>query len=428
MQSRRPKSTALTLHRDDATGKTKGPKGQFEATAARLLSRLGSLDFQAFEHMAPDVAVPYLAAGPYRELDHVLLEVMRLSASATLLWGAMPASVALVLHTTESMAEGHDDVTFGVVAAACDEGDVPHFDNAFVGPLGAWAQQAAVVDADDAAAQAARGEAVAEAMAHLMRQRARLRLQAALVSKWGMISAGEDARRDARFWTRALLVATGLNRPDARAWQAAGMDLLGEAVAVRQLLMRFRADALATADLALSLASGDVGLQLRELDLRILALGNARGYQAVRARDRLALARFHGRIVAWLTGDWEDEQAARQIFTDATAFAEGLEAVNRRAVLVAHDLQVQAQALELLARHGRQASTQAASPMHELQALLERLRWCSPELQMFLGDHDELALPHDARGEALAHRLHEAPLTLQHVADLTAIVQAAVRV
>ena len=106
---------------------------------------------------------------------------------------------------------------------------------------------------------------------------------------------------------------------------------------------------------------------------------------------------------------------------------EGLASVNRRRELAVHDRQVQAQTLELLAAHGRRASLQAASPMHELQALLERLRWCSQELQLFLGDHDGLALPHDASGDAVAHRLQEAPLTAQHLADLTAIVQDAVQ-
>lgn len=430
MQSRKPKSTALALRQDDVNGKTKGPKEQFESTAARLLTRLGSLDFVAFEHMSADVAVPYLAAGPYRELDHVLLEVMRLSGAATLLWGAMPPSVALVLQTTEEMAEGHDDITFGMLADACNEGEVESFDNAFVAPLGAWAQR--VASLNDARAEAsdaelsARVEFVAEAMAHLMRQRARLRLQAALVSKWGMIAAGEDARRDARFWVRSLLVALGFNRPGGRAWQAAGPDGLGEALVVRELLMRFRADALAAVDLGLSLRDSDVGLQLRELDLRILALGNARQYASVRARDRFGLAHFHARISDWLTGDWEDEACARQILSDLAGFAEGLAHVNHRDVLAEHDRQVQAQALGLLATHGTQASTHAGSPMHELQALLERLRWRSQELQIFLGDHDELALPHDERGDAVAHRLTEAPLTAQNVADLTAIVQDAV--
>lgn len=393
-----------------------GAPGPFVATANRLLVRLASLDFASFEPLSADVAVPHLAAGPFRELDRVLLETLRLSAQGTLQWGPMAPGVAMVLQTAEAMGEGEalgQEASMGTLAGACDEGSVPLFDNAFAQPLAQWAQDAAAVRADDAQSCAARLDAVAHAMAHLMRQRARLRLQAALVSKWGMVACGENARRDARLWLRSLLVALGLNRPDNAAWQVAGLDLLGEALVVRETMMRFRADVLASVDLGLSLAPEDVGLHLRDVHLRIAALRHERHYAAVRVRDRYELGRLQRRLTAWLDGDWTQAAAARQVLLDLAACAQNLEEINERDVLCAHDRQVQGEALALLDTLGVAA---AKAPMHTLQALLERLRWRSQELATFLGDHDELATGTDAPAEP-------AEMTPQHVAALRAIVE-----
>jgi len=232
-----------------------------------------------------------------------------------------------------------------------------------------------------------------------------------------------------------VILATRLMQP-VRAHKplADEPDLLAEALASRELVMRARADLLMLVDVGMAVSDSELGPQMREVRMRLVQLTGARGYGDLRVSDRHVIGVNLGELNNWLAKPWNDFGAARQILNHVAETALRLGAINLRAVLLKHDRATQLQALALLEALEPEVAQALEAPPAPRPALKKgqkprptaqqrrlltvanlvgTMRWRTSELQQFF--------------EGLSDEVAEESLTLQQVGPLTQMVRRALR-
>jgi hypothetical protein len=405
------------------------------AQAERLLQRLRRIHFVPFESMAAKDAVPHLQQGPVSEVRHALDSTLKLLRALSRITGAeADFTDPQQPHSTQAVA------SYGEGGPMREGVPQPMLD-AYAETLETWLAGDGITPGG---AQGAEGPAQVRTLArmletmagHITTAHAFILERLAHPSKWGLIAAGEEGRRKARRTLRAaVILATRLMQP-ARAPKplADEPDLLAEALASRELVMRARADLLMLVDVGMAVSDSDLGPQMREVRMRLVQLMGAQGYGDLRVSDRHVIGVNLTELNTWLTKPWNDFGAARQILNHVAETALRLGAINLRAVLLKHDRATQLQALALLEALEPEVAQSLAAPPAPRPALKKgqkpkltaqqrrlltvahlvgTMRWRSSELQQFF--------------ESLSDEVTEESLTLQQVAPLTQMVRRALR-
>ena len=350
------------------------------AAAERLMNKLRLLDFRCFEPMAAETAVSHMVFGPVTELTRLLNASVRLLRSLPPLVG-----VAETLDGEESVMIPDGAV---VQSTLPTEGEaLPRLDR-YCEELDASLRNLRPRDISDADVQ----NFVVQCQRTLVVMKESLdmlRLARRQNSKWGLITAGEEARRKTQKGLRAsVIMSMRLLAPgQAEALFPNDTSELQTALMVRAALMEFRRDVLALVEPSGVISDHDVGLLLRDVRVRLLQLFGERSYQDLRAPDRFQLQLFMTRVSEWLDKAWDNAAPARELMGELADYARGLQRVNHRTILIHHDLEVKQQVLAKLLQLQERPPTSSTECWRGLANALQdarRMEWRSDALDMLV--------------------------------------------
>lgn len=351
------------------------------ATAAeRLLNKLRMLDFRGFESMPAETAVSHMVFGPVTELTRMVNESVRLLRS-------LPPMVGV-----EESLDGDEAVM--IPDGAIIQSTLPTEGEA-IPPLDRYCEEL------DASLRRMRPRNVSDDdvrvfVEHCRRTLGMLKGSLELLrtarrenSKWGLITASEEARRKTQKGLRACVIMSMRLLAPAQAENLFPNDSseLQTALTVRAALMEFRRDILTLVEPAHEVSDNDVGLLLRDVRVRLTQLVGERTYQDLRAPDRFALQLFMARINEWLDKAWDNVAPARQLMSELASYARGLDCVNHRHILVQHDLEVKQQVLAKLQQlQDRPPATSTECWRGLANALqdMRRMEWRSDTLDLLV--------------------------------------------
>ena len=216
-----------------------------------------------------------------------------------------------------------------------------------------------------------------------------MRDESAQGSKWGLITAAEEARHKGQKGLRAvLLLAMRLMSTGA---QAASLlqrtsSELDTALSLRDLLLGFRDDVLVLVADAGALSDTDLALQVREARIRLVQLVSDRSYQDLRAPDRYEVQQMLAQVSAWIDAGARDPASARLQLSALGRFAVGLAIINKRRILLEHDQACRSQGLQQLAVFSASSGSlpERGRRLSEIVRGLASLRWRSPQLSAAL--------------------------------------------
>ena len=372
-ESNNPKNLAFEL----------GARASAEGAAAaaeRLMNKLRLLDFRCFEPMPAETAVSHMVFGPVTELTRLLNESVRLLRSLPPLMGVVET------------LDGQDSVM--IPDGAVVQSVLP-IEGEALPPLDRYCEEL------DASLRRLRPRDVSDDDVHHFVEQCQktlvvmkesldmLRLARRQSSKWGLITAGEEARRKTQKGLRASVIMSMRLLAPAQAESLFPNDTseLQTALTVRAALMEFRRDMLALVDPATVIADNDVGLLLRDVRVRLTQLFGERSYQDLRAPDRFQLQLFMTRTNEWLDKAWDNVAPARQLMADLANYTRGLDCVNHRVILVQHDLEVKQQVLAKLLQLQERPPTSSTECWRGLANALQdarRMEWRSDTLDMLV--------------------------------------------
>lgn len=350
------------------------------SAAERLLNKLRMLDFRGFESMPAETAVSHMVFGPVTELTRLVNESVRLVRSLPPLLGV------------EESLDGDESVM--IADGAVIQATLPTEGEA-VPPLDRYCEEL------DASLRKMRPRGVSDEdvrvfVLHCQRMLAMLKESLDLLrvarrqsSKWGLITASEEARRKAQKGLRASLIMSMRLLAPGQAESLFPNDTseLQTALTVRAALMEFRRDVLAMVEPAQPVTNNDVGLLLRDVRVRLTQLIGERSYQDLRAPDRFQLQLFMTRINEWLDKAWDDVTPARQLMGELANYARGLDCVNHRNILVQHDLEVKQQVLAKLQQLQERPPSSSTECWRGLTNALQdarRMEWRSDTLDLLV--------------------------------------------
>jgi hypothetical protein len=317
------------------------------ALTTRLLERLRHLDFHCYEGMPFEQAVPHLIRGPVSDAGRLLNETMRLVRSLPRLVGA--AEPVLV----------EDDEARPEPERAADLGASEGAPAPFQPGLGQAVSQdldAALIAIQSTGwqAQGPTTRAQLESYATLC-GRTVMSLKEALDelrdarrerAKWGLIAAGEEARRKARkaLQVTCYLAMRLMGVADAAKHFAKEPTELQTSLWVRSALMAFVTDMQTLGLAGTPLDGANLGVHLRDVRIRMLQLFADAHYSELRAPDRYNVQQLFGALCKWLDKTWDDFAQARALMGQAEILVEALACINSRDLLVEHDRQLCRQA------------------------------------------------------------------------------------
>lgn len=357
-------------------------------SASSLLETLRAIDFHCFESTPATEAVPHLLNTPVAQTTRTLQESIRLIQILPHLVGAELAAI------------DNDDTQ--------PDADVALGNRHFV-----EGRPAPYKPGLDASVNQALDAALAQSQAHIatslkpatpeeraafgiLCHRAILNLREALQNireaqrertKWNLIATGEEARRKIRKALRATCIVAMrlLGHQDDSKYFTQDVSELEASLYVRAILMSFYFDIHSLSHASESLQSVDLGMHLREVRLRMLQLFSDPHYSELRAPDRFKLQKVFGEMNRWLDHTWEDYTQARALMQTVMALAQDVAKINNRDIIVAHDQQIQQQAIEqanaLNASYLQNTSLeQSHKRLLELLYTVQKMQWRSPAL------------------------------------------------
>lgn len=358
------------------------------ALATRLLDRLRALDFHCYEGMPAEEAVPHLMRGPVSDAVRLLNETTRLVRSLPRLVGAEEP----VLWDND---EGRPDAERAGPSSVSEGAPAP-----FQPGLGQAVSQdldAALIAIQSTGwqAQGPTTRAQLESYATLC-GRTVMSLKEALEelrdarrerAKWGLITAGEEARRKARksLQVTCYVAMRLMAVSDAAKYFAKEPTELQTSLWVRSALMGFVTDMQTLGSAGQPLDGANLGVHLRDVRIRMLQLFGDAHYSELRAPDRYNLQQLFGAMCKWLDKTWSDFEQARALMDQAAKLADALGRINGRDLLVEHDRQISRQAKAKLAplasSHPIDAETSAPwKSLVDTLELLSKMRWRSAVL------------------------------------------------
>ena len=372
------------------------------ARAAELLRSLRALQFCIFEPMSAEDAVVGMTRGPLDELVKLLNVSMRLLRS-------LPAFVSAHVHSGEPddlLAE----VEHALVPAFVEGTPTPPLDK-FCEQLDALVATLPALPSREAFVQQFLSVCGRTVQA-LKEAREAIRQQRRQQSKWGLITAGEEARRKAQKSLRAAtMLAMFLVHPE----QAENLfpDELSElqtALCVRRALMTFRRDTLIATGQCLTATVTELAATLQQLKARITALSAEPAYSNIRLPDRFALQMLLAQMTQALRAPQLEYAPAKALVVAMRRAAAGLKGVNRREILVRHDAAIVAHTLQILpppfdAKAVGNLGPQIAQALQNVA----RVRWRSEALDQWMRfegqPEGEQTLHHAGRIQALVEIL-----------------------
>lgn len=357
--------------------------------ASGLLEKLRAIDFHCFESTPAEEAVPHLLNTPVAQTTRALQDAIRLIRSLPTLVGSELGAM-----------DHHDDTQPDIDVVFANR----HFVEGRPAPYKPGLDASVNQDLDAALAHAqtqtwtsvhpATGADLAAF--GILCSRAILNLREALQNireaqrertKWNLIATGEEARRKVRKALRATCtVAMRLQgRQDVSKYFAKDVSELDASLYVRAILMSFYFDMHNLSLASEKLQSVDLGMHLREVRLRMLQLFSDPHYSELRAPDRFKLQKVFGEMNRWLDHTWEDYTQARALMQTAMALAQDVAKINNRDIIVAHDQQLQQQALkqaDALSPTSLQSMPleQAHKRLLEFLYTAQKMQWRSPAL------------------------------------------------
>lgn len=363
------------------------------ATAALLVEQLRTIDFVCFESMPATAAVLNMTSSTLPRLTRLVHDAASLLRRLPPLVGGRDDG-PLLDESRVAASDSQGPAIEGTPALSsdtfCEDLDTS------LAAGGTGTRAADVVALSDACRSMVRQLQMAQS---LLRQAQRQR------SKWALIAAGEEARRKTQKSLRAsLIMATRIAAPAAAATLFANdTSELQTSLTTRQALTALRRDLTSYVSRAPSLSDVEVGLQMREVRIRLLQMCGDRAYVSVRAQDRYKMQDLHQRISQWLDRMWDNFEEARAILLEVGVYAQLLHNINNRRSLIDHDRELGSQVGAELAQMRRDgfAKARMLAALRQLQSLRGR----SDEVDVLVAKHIALALTGQPPDESIDHLL-----------------------
>jgi hypothetical protein len=295
----------------------------------RLIRRLRVIDFTSYEPLSATAAVGFMASGAAIQADQCAAEAIALlQRLPSLVFGDACDEVDGVgdafeldgvFEAVEGIPEPPNDKLAEEIDVALLRLTAPH----------SWAGAGEVEMLRPTATMLVR---------ELKSARSRLAQASQKLSKWGMITEGEETRRKS-LKALQLAIALGAHALPAREMpvELMGPTELEMALRVRRTLMALR-ESIRQSTPQQDVATRPEAARWMEALLDTLKdLCGSNDYRGLRSNDRYAIQGLRTRISAWFGSEHRAAHEANAVLRDAAAFAELLSDINKREILVQHD-------------------------------------------------------------------------------------------